>query len=96
MSKPRSIYKYRLNEILEEVEASNVRSYLQGILLYELGISLEQFLHKKDALLSDKKAYQTFTTEELGTIVNVLNRIRPYSRKLAISDLYHPILNIDS
>ncbi|MEM6628551.1 MAG: hypothetical protein AAF694_02715 [Bacteroidota bacterium] len=88
-----SIYKYRLNEMLAEVDSPEVRSYVQGIILYELKISLEQFLHKKDALLGDQ---QTFTLKELGVITDVLNYIRPYKRKLRISDLYHPILNIES
>ena len=92
MYNTRSIYKYRLNEMLEEVDSSEVRTYVLGILLYELGISLEQFLHKKDALLNDP---QSFTVKEIEQITDVLNRIRPYKRKLGISDLYHPILNID-
>ena len=94
MCKANSIYKYRLNEVLDEVGSTEIRSYLQGILVFELGMTLEQFFHKKDALLNDKATYQTFTRDELSVITNVLNRIRPYKRKLAISDLYHPILNI--
>ena len=94
MRKANSIYKYRLNEVLDEAGSPEIRAYLQSILVFELGISLEQFFHKKDALLNDKACYQTFTRDELSVITNVLNRIRPYTSKLAISDLYHPILNI--
>ncbi len=95
MCKANSIYKYRINEVLDEVDSGQLKSYIHGLLICELGISLEQFLHKKDALLGERASYQTFTQEELSVIANVLNRIRPYKRKLAVSDLYHPILNIE-
>lgn len=66
-------HKYKIPELLDEIEDKELKENIQGAIMFKLRISVRTWYRKAFSKVGQNDSSHTFTIEELETIAGVFN-----------------------